>query len=137
MSKVSRGHRVGAFAAKLEHPMDGSAFILMGAYAYRDASLLLGAFALVFLVISYLRYTYPRPPENNDMVMWGVYRESSRFMAAAFLSRRDAERWSIATSREHEGRFAVCSRYGGEPVMVAENGEVVRGRLSPSPRECD
>jgi len=32
--------------------MDGGALILMGDYAYRDASLLLGTFAVLFFVIS-------------------------------------------------------------------------------------
>jgi hypothetical protein len=126
MTTTSRAHKIGAFVAKIEDPLDGLAIIVLATCAYREGSIFIGAISVVFLACSYLRYSYPRPPDNNGMVMWGVYVGPWRFMHAAFQDRRAAEQWALEESVGKTYKYAVYPRYGTIPVMVAEDGKLIK-----------
>jgi hypothetical protein len=104
MTTTCRTHEIGVFVAKIENPIDGLVLFTLGSFAYSSSSILVGALCVVFFVVGVLRQGHPRPPDNNGYVMWGVYGERP-FMEAAFLDRRDAERWAVDYSVKSHGRW--------------------------------
>jgi hypothetical protein len=135
MTTTSRIHKIGALIARLEYPMDGVALISLGIFAYREASIVLGIIWVLLLTGLLLKQAYPRPPDNDGMVMWGVYSGPWRFMAAAFLDRRAAEQWALEQSIGKMYQYEVYSRYGTVPVMVAADGKLIEQAADMSSSE--